>query len=107
MSKTTEIVVESTRTVVFDPRIAVRAWCGACRGEVEMLRPGECALLAGVSSRSIYALAEAGALHFAETPDGLLFICVSSLAEAMDRSTRDTEGLIRVDAHLPDSTEYR
>jgi hypothetical protein len=44
-----------------------------------MLRPGEAALLAGLSARAVYRLAEAGRVHFAETADGLLLVCPSLL----------------------------
>lgn len=35
--------------------------------------------IAGINSRAIHRLVEAGAVHFTETPEGLLLICLSSL----------------------------
>ena len=42
--------------------------------------PDEAAILAHVSSRTIYRWVEAETIHFAETPDGLLLICLNSLS---------------------------
>jgi predicted site-specific integrase-resolvase len=44
-----------------------------------MLTPEEAAALAQVSSRTIYRRVEAGELHFAETPEEPLLICLDSL----------------------------
>lgn len=47
-----------------------------------MLAPEEAAALCGVSPRTIYRWVEAGRVHFAETPDGRLSVCLASLPEA-------------------------
>jgi hypothetical protein len=44
-----------------------------------MVTPEEASRLSSVSARSVYRLAEAGQVHFAETPDGLLLVCTASL----------------------------
>jgi hypothetical protein len=44
-----------------------------------MLTPEVAARLASVSPRTIYRWIEAGALHFTETPDGILLVCQASL----------------------------
>jgi predicted site-specific integrase-resolvase len=44
-----------------------------------MLRPEEAAHIARISPRLIYQWVEAGRLHFKETPDGSLFVCLASL----------------------------
>ena len=46
---------------------------------VEMITPDEAAKLAGMSSRSLYRLVEAESIHFTETHDGSLLICLNSL----------------------------
>jgi len=46
---------------------------------VEMITPNEAAKLAGISSRSVYRLVEAESIHFTETRDGSLLICLNSL----------------------------
>ena len=57
-------------------------WCGGCGGPARMLAPDEAAALAGVSPRTIYRWVEAGRVHFAETPDGRLSVCLASLPRA-------------------------
>jgi hypothetical protein len=41
-----------------------------------MITPVEAAVLARVSTRPIYGWIEADKLHFTETPDGLLHVCL-------------------------------
>lgn len=36
-------------------------------------------VVAGISSRTIHRLVESGAVHFTETPEGVLLVCLSSL----------------------------
>ena len=55
------------------PVLCERCGCG-------MLLLEEAVAVAGVTSRVIHQWVEAGAVHFAETPDGLLLICLNSLA---------------------------
>lgn len=74
-------------TIVTDEVLVLRrpgrglAWCPACAQSVRMLRPEEAGALAGVSSRTIYRWVEAQKVHFAETPDGGLLICLNSLVD--------------------------
>lgn len=44
-----------------------------------MLSPDEAAALTGVGARTIYRWVEAGLVHFAETAEGSLLICLNSL----------------------------
>ena len=44
-----------------------------------MITPEHAAQIAGVNARKIYVCVENGNLHFAETPEGLLLICLDSL----------------------------
>jgi hypothetical protein len=46
-----------------------------------MVGPEEAAAFAGLSQRAIFRLIESSQLHFTETPDGALLICVNSLLE--------------------------
>ena len=49
-----------------------------------MLRSEEAAAVAGVSTRVIYRLIEAGAIHYIETPAGLLRVCLNSVLRLKD-----------------------
>ena len=83
MKRTKELLVERTRTVLLSSR-RTTGWCAECGEAVEMLRPGECALLTGLGALTIYRLIEAGELHYAESSNGLVFVCVRSLFKAVD-----------------------
>lgn len=51
--------------------------CAACPGGAWMLTPQEAARSAGVSQLTIYRWVEDGSVHFAETADGGLFVCLA------------------------------
>jgi excisionase family DNA binding protein len=80
MKRRTLITVETDRIILMSGRAArpVR-WCAACAGEARMVTVDEAAALIGVSSRTIYQQVEADELHFTETPEGRLYICLNSL----------------------------
>ena len=81
MNRRTEITVETHRLLVIRRRRgSVRGWCGRCLAEVEMITPNEAALLASVSSRTIYRWIEEAKLHFSEELSGSLLVCVDSFA---------------------------
>jgi hypothetical protein len=77
----TEITVE-TETIVClrrRSRAALTRWCPQCAAEVKLVTPEEAAAQSGLSLRAIYRKVEADRLHFSETADGRLFICLNSL----------------------------
>lgn len=49
-----------------------------------MLPADQAAILFRLSSRTIHRMVEEGKLHFTETPDGLLLICLNSLSGEAD-----------------------
>jgi hypothetical protein len=78
--KRTKIIIETDRELVVSRRLETYfAWCDNCAGMVTMVTVDEAAALASESSRSIYRRVENGQLHFAETPEGRLFVCSNSL----------------------------
>ena len=82
--KRTEITIETERVLVVSRSNKLITWCGGCGAHVEMLTADEAALLAGVSTRAIFRWAEAGQIHFAETPEGLLLVCPNALPRKRD-----------------------
>ena len=81
MLKTTEITIETERyLVVSRRRETANLWCSDCAATVLMLTVDEAARAGCSNSLVIYALAEAGLLHFSVMPEGRLFICSNSLA---------------------------
>lgn len=77
MRTRTEITVEMERLVIVN-RAGRSEWCSACARPVEMLSLDNAALLAHVSSLTIFRWAIAGELHSEESPEGLLLICPNS-----------------------------
>ena len=57
-------------------------WCAACGAEATMVSPQQAALVAGVTVREINRWVEAEMVHFMETNDGLLLLCVNSLGKS-------------------------
>jgi hypothetical protein len=78
--KRTEITIETDRIVVIrERRLQARSWCYSCARSVLMVTVDEAATLARVSSRTIYNWVETDKLHFTETSDLRLLICLDSI----------------------------
>ena len=77
----TEIVIERKQRLFISSRKMTRGWCTDCAGTVNWMRPGEAAIVTGISSREIYRLVEAGQIHFQETVTGCPQVCCNSLTE--------------------------
>jgi hypothetical protein len=76
----TRITVESERVVVLNRhQKSFVAWCVECQAKTPMLKPEEAAAIAGVTPRTIYRWIEMGRLHFTESSDGWLLVCLQSL----------------------------
>ena len=56
----------------------IEIFCPLCPAKTGMLTPQEAAEQAGVSQRTVFRWIDEGAIHFAETPDGL-FVCLAPL----------------------------
>jgi len=81
-TKRTHITVEKHEVwVVRQGRKIVTAWCETCGATVEMVTAEQAAALAEVSTRAIYRQVESGQIHFTETADGQLFVCLNSLSK--------------------------
>jgi hypothetical protein len=83
MKKSIRITLESERLLVITTRRTCVEPCAACGDEMRMVTVEEAATLARVSARSIYRAVEAGTLHFLETTEGPLLICLTSLNESL------------------------
>ena len=81
--KRTEITIETNRLVVVSSRkVSVMSWCRECDQRTKMITVDEAAGMGGVSSRTIYRWVESERLHFSETSEGRLLICLESIAAA-------------------------
>ena len=81
-TKRTRVTVESHQLMVLRRGAPfIEDWCSHCGKQVRMITAAEAALVAGISLRAVCRRVEGGKLHFNETGDGLLFICLNSLVE--------------------------
>lgn len=80
-AKSTIITSETHEVLVIRrPKLqSIRAWCAGCNAEVEMLTLEEATSMTLVEMRRIFQWVEAGHIHFMETPNHALLICLSSL----------------------------
>lgn len=79
--KRTRITVETERVLVISSRRRriVESWCDGCGHEVKLIRAEEAAFISGVGLRDICRQVEADNLHYMETADRVLMICLDSL----------------------------
>lgn len=78
--RTARITLETERVIRLRKRRGFApVWCAGCGDETSMVSADEAALLTCVSARTIYRWIEAKRVHFTETPDGLLMVCLKSL----------------------------
>lgn len=81
-----EITVETDRLLTIrNPEWTVDAWCAQCGTQTCMLTLEEAMKLTGASSREIHRLVEADIIHFSETPEGFVLICLNSLQSITNR----------------------
>jgi hypothetical protein len=82
MKRKVQLTIETHQLLVISrTKGSTQGWCSECAGDVPWIKPEEAAVLAGVSPRTIYRRVEAGLVHFVESPEGWLLICLSSLLD--------------------------
>ncbi len=87
--KTTHITVTTEEVwVVHKAQLIAEQWCESCAAQVRMVSAQGAAALAKVSARAIYRAVESQQLHFKETSDGRLFICLNSLPLVSNATVR-------------------
>jgi hypothetical protein len=82
MKRRTEITIKTERLVILrrSRNINEADWCARCAGPTRLLNVDEAAAVARSTSRAIYRRVEAAQLHFTETAEGRLLICLNSLS---------------------------
>jgi hypothetical protein len=75
----TEISIETDQVVIIRRQHVAQQWCAVCAMHTHMITAEAAAAATGLSRRSVYRLVEQGQVHFCETSDGLLLICLNSL----------------------------
>ena len=80
IKRRTEITVEMDRIfVIRRHEEPVLARCAVCGGQTKMVTADEAAAHSRVSSRTIYRWIETEKIHFMESREGTLLICLRSL----------------------------
>jgi hypothetical protein len=82
------ITIQTERLLVINRSRSLYSLCAACGDEVRMVTIDQAAVLARVTSREIYREVEAGMIHFIETTEGSLLICVNSLNDSSLQTER-------------------
>lgn len=87
-------MMEQRKTEIFiqtRERIFVRGgsqteqlFCKFCDAETVLIAPERAAVALNLTTREIYRRIESGKVHFIETSNGLVFICLSSLDAKSD-----------------------
>ena len=98
MKRKIQLTVETHQLLVISRTSgSTQGWCSECAGNVPLIKPEAAAVLAGLRPRTIYRQVEAGLVHFAESPEGWLLICLNSL---LDESRIESTPLRPQDAAL-------
>ena len=86
-----KITVENERLLVVSQRQGTESWCEGCSARVRMLSPAEASALAAVSDRTIFRQIESRQLHFTETSEGAVLICINSLLKQQSLGNQITD----------------
>jgi hypothetical protein len=83
------ITIETHSLTVLQMRDrASRHWCAACGAETLMATAMQAARAFSITQRTIFRLVENNRIHFVETPEGQMMICLDSL-QGMRKSSVD------------------
>ena len=78
--KRIEITIETHRVVVIrHPASSLEGWCEQCGAATRLVTPEVAAALIGLSRRAVYRMIETGQVHFTESPEALVSVCLESL----------------------------
>lgn len=87
IKRKTEVFVRTKRRfVIHQSESTEQIFCPNCN-EL-MLAAETAAVLFGINRRAVYQIIEHGTAHFAETVEGAVMVCPSSLADFLDRDTK-------------------
>jgi hypothetical protein len=79
-SKTVELTVERSEFfAAAKSREPTLFRCAPCGGPAPFVTPAEAARASGESLREVFRRIEAAEIHFFETPNGALLVCLESL----------------------------
>ena len=74
------IEIVAVKETTYSPReSSVESWCEGCRAHLPMYTPTIAATLTGKNLRTLFRWIESGAIHYVETPDGNILLCLESV----------------------------
>ena len=78
--KTARVTIETERLLIITRAAqSIAGWCEACDSNTRFVPVDVAAAVAGVSQRTTFRWAEAGAIHLIETADGKAMFCLNSI----------------------------
>lgn len=78
----TRITIESHQVMILRRnKDAIQIWCERCGERVKMVTAEQAGVISGSTLRLVLRQVEADAVHFTETAEGRLFICLNSLMQ--------------------------
>lgn len=79
----TTITVNRERLLLITPRRGrIKSWCKKCDAQVILMGIAEAAVTVNITQRSLFRRIEAGDLHFVETGERAVLVCLTSLTNA-------------------------
>jgi hypothetical protein len=87
--KKTTVSVETERILTIRRRWhETDGWCEGCGKQVKFVTPETASAVSGLSVRAICRMVETDKVHFMETSNGSLLICLNSLLRLNEESSR-------------------
>jgi hypothetical protein len=105
-----ELTIETHQVwIVREPKPQAPDWCAECGRAVRMTTADEAARIIRQSTLNVYRMVEGGRLHYSETHEGLLLICLDSLlarASAAEAAHRGTDILATLERERGTIRDY-
>lgn len=74
-----EQIYQRHQNTQFTSPPAVPDWCNGCQRHTQMLLPDLAATMSGITLRNLFRWIESGQIHFVETTEGNVLICLQSV----------------------------
>lgn len=71
------------------PPPPLQVWCDGCKTYTQLLSPDLAATISGITLRTLFQWIESGQIHFVETPEGSVLICLPSVTANTSQVERE------------------
>lgn len=89
------MVIETERVLIVKGRTEIDGWCSRCAALVKLVSPEIAAGLTGLSRREVYRFIESGEVHFTESSEALVSVCLASLTAVKSSSASSSLSITR------------